>query len=288
MTLSNLGFETVGTNPGDALGWSVTETITRERRALWGSAVLVDEEDFETEWSSNESYFFVFIGLLTDLEPAIFDTSLGSPNGVEDFEDGWSSNEGYSFELGSNAIAVFDGPKNFEDFETEWSNNQSYLFVLSGGMSALFDVALEAFENFEEEWRSNESYDFTMGSVDAALFVVNFVFGSPVTAAHENFESAYAEHLVSFTPGTDRVNLTSHGFTTDDVLTFRVVGPGALPGGLNLGTQYFVISVLANTFQVSLTFGGTAVDVTDSGSGTIYVARDTAVYWAQRIDQPIV
>lgn len=286
--LSNLGFETAGTNPGDALAWGVSETITRERRALWGSVVLVDDEEFETEWSTNEDYLFAFVGLLIDLEPGIFDAALGSPNGVEDFEDGWSSNEGYSFDLGSNAAAVFDGPFNYENFETGWGND-TYLFTPPGGTLAVFDSAgtPENYEDFEERWRSNESYAFTMGSTDAALFVVQVVLGSPVTAGHENFESVYAEHLVTFTPSTDVVNYTANPLDDDEIVTFRVVGPGGLPGGLGLGVQYFVVNDATNTVQVSQTIAGTAIDITSVGTGTIYVARDTTNFWIQRVDEPI-
>jgi hypothetical protein len=288
--LTNLGFETAGTDPGDALAWSVSETITRELHVLWGSAVRSDVEWFETEWSTNEDYLFAFEGLLIDLTPAIFDSSLGSPNGAEDFEDGWSSNEGYSFDLGSSSTASFDtSPEDFEDYEEGWSSNQSYSFTLGSSTAASFDTAgtPEAFEDFEELWRSNEGYDFAMGSVDAALFVVQVVFGSPVTAAHENFESVFAEHLVTFTPATDLVNYTATPLDDDEIVTFRVVGLGGLPGGLSPETQYFVVSAATNSVKVSLTLAGTAVDITTVGTGAIYVARDTANYWIERVDEPI-
>ncbi len=287
MALTNLGFED-GTD-GDADSWTVSETTTRERRALFGSVVLVDDEEFETEWSSNESYLFAFVGFPTDLDIDIFDTGLGSPNGAENFEDGWSSNEGYSFELDSSETAVFVGPFGYESFETGWSSNESYFFTLPAPTAASFDTAgtPEAFEDFEERWSSNESYAFAMGSTDAALFVVQVLFGSPVTAGHENFESVFAEHLVTFTPGTDLVNYTANPLDDDELVTFRVVGPGGLPNGLSLGVQYFVVNDATNTVQVSQTLGGSAIDILTTGSGAIYVQRDPANFWIQYVDEPI-
>lgn len=43
---------------------------------------------------------------------------------------------------------------------------------------------------------------------------------------------------------------------------------GALPAGLSLNTDYYVIAPAANTFQLSLTLGGAVVDITTDGTGT--------------------
>lgn len=45
---------------------------------------------------------------------------------------------------------------------------------------------------------------------------------------------------------------------------------GALPGGLSADRDYFVVSPTATTFQVSLTSGGSAVDITTAGTGNTY------------------
>ncbi|MEE4381056.1 MAG: hypothetical protein V2J02_03590, partial [Pseudomonadales bacterium] len=65
--------------------------------------------------------------------------------------------------------------------------------------------------------------------------------------------------------GTDTITLNGHGLQDDA----RVVFFGAdLPAPLVEGTTYFVINATANTFQVSATQGGAAIDLTDAGSGT--------------------
>ena len=60
---------------------------------------------------------------------------------------------------------------------------------------------------------------------------------------------------------------TDDGFADNDTVQFTNSG-GALPAGLAAGTQYFVRDVAAATLKVSETFGGSAVNITGTGSGT--------------------
>ena len=76
----------------------------------------------------------------------------------------------------------------------------------------------------------------------------------------------------TFVPGdvddtTDIITSTAHGMSNDQVLRFTNTG-GALPAGLEINTDYYVINANVNDFQVSLTSGGGAVDMTDAGTGT--------------------
>lgn len=84
---------------------------------------------------------------------------------------------------------------------------------------------------------------------------------------------------VTFTAdaSADTLTAANHGVVNGTILTVSNTG-GALPTGLVAGTTYFAISATANTFQVSLTLGGVAVDITGSGSGTnTFVAEDGIV-----------
>jgi len=92
--------------------------------------------------------------------------------------------------------------------------------------------------------------------------------------------------------GTFTVNATSnvftsaaHGLSNGDMINFDT--DGTLPGGLSkyieevdtfifepYGLIYYVISATTDTFQVSLTPGGSAVDITTTGSGTHYWYTD--------------
>ncbi len=73
---------------------------------------------------------------------------------------------------------------------------------------------------------------------------------------------------------TDFITNNTHGRSNGDVITVSNSG-GALPAGLTANTPYYVINKTANTFQVSLTAGGVAVDITDNGTGTqTYAVKD--------------
>lgn len=63
----------------------------------------------------------------------------------------------------------------------------------------------------------------------------------------------------------------SHGFVnTNTVVVWTVPGVG-LPTGVSEGTVYFVVGSATDTFQLSLTSGGAAIDITAVGS--CYVQR---------------
>lgn len=65
---------------------------------------------------------------------------------------------------------------------------------------------------------------------------------------------------------TDIVTSTGHGLIEGHQVVLTTTG--TLPAGLSLATYYFVKYIDANTFYLSTTLGGAAVNVTDTGSGT--------------------
>lgn len=72
---------------------------------------------------------------------------------------------------------------------------------------------------------------------------------------------------------TDTLTSNGHSLTAGQAVRVRVTN-GTVPGGLSTGTQYFIVNPTTNTFQVALTPGGAAVDITSVGSGQIEVRRD--------------
>lgn len=73
--------------------------------------------------------------------------------------------------------------------------------------------------------------------------------------------------LTSISNGTPAVfTLNSHGRSNGQTIVLSTTG--ALPTGLIVGTVYYIINTATNTFNVSLTSGGAAVNTTGAGSGT--------------------
>lgn len=70
-----------------------------------------------------------------------------------------------------------------------------------------------------------------------------------------------------FTAATsDTITSAGHGLSNGDVLILTT--SDTLPAGLSTGTPYYVINKTTDTFEVSTESGGSAVDITDTGTGT--------------------
>lgn len=85
----------------------------------------------------------------------------------------------------------------------------------------------------------------------------------------------FSSYTKTFAPGdvntgTEVITINSHGFTDGTVVRFS--SSGSLPTGLSASVDYFIISATTNTFQVSTTFGGSAENISATGSGTHTVA----------------
>lgn len=78
---------------------------------------------------------------------------------------------------------------------------------------------------------------------------------------------------VDTTLTNDQLFSVAHGLADNDrVMLFNVFAE-SLPTGLTEGTVYHVVSSAANTFKVSTTQGGAAVDITAVGGGEGYWQR---------------
>jgi len=78
-------------------------------------------------------------------------------------------------------------------------------------------------------------------------------------------------------PATDFITAEIHGKLNDDIVRF--IG-NDLPAGLSAGVDYYVINRTGDTFQVSNTLGGLAVNITDEGSGLMrFTHIDPGFLW---------
>lgn len=62
---------------------------------------------------------------------------------------------------------------------------------------------------------------------------------------------------------TDTITSPAHGFTNGDKIQFYA---GTMPGGLSENVTYFIVNATTDTFQVSATAGGSAINITSDGS----------------------
>lgn len=78
---------------------------------------------------------------------------------------------------------------------------------------------------------------------------------------------------VDTTLTNDQFLSPGHGLSnTDRVMLFNVLGT-TLPTGVSEGTVYFVVNAATDTFKVSTTSGGAAVDLTAVGGGECYFEK---------------
>lgn len=77
--------------------------------------------------------------------------------------------------------------------------------------------------------------------------------------------------VVTSTFAADTLDATAHGLADTNKVQFST--SGTLPAPLQENTDYFVVSTAANTFKVSLTSGGAAINLADDGTGTHEVRR---------------
>lgn len=71
----------------------------------------------------------------------------------------------------------------------------------------------------------------------------------------------------------DQLFAPAHGMSDGDrVMLFNVFG-GTIPVGLTEGSVYYVVSSATNTFKVSTTLAGAAVDLTAVGNGQVFYQR---------------
>lgn len=63
----------------------------------------------------------------------------------------------------------------------------------------------------------------------------------------------------------DTITSNGHGLSDTNRVTLQTVAGESLPTGLSASVIYYVVSSATNTFKVSLTSGGSAVDITAVG-----------------------
>lgn len=93
-----------------------------------------------------------------------------------------------------------------------------------------------------------------------------------ISVASDNIKKNFQSNssFVQVSP-TNTITINSHGFTNGNKVIFS--STGVVPGGLVAGNLYYVVNKTTNTFQVSTSIGGSAVSLTDVGTGQHTVTR---------------
>lgn len=102
--------------------------------------------------------------------------------------------------------------------------------------------------------------DWTVGNEPAPA-------GIPSTNINANDPLvAFKDKDFTVDPGTDTLTSINHSFDNDDLA--QVVSEGTLPTPLSDGTDYYIVNKTDDTFQLSLTMGGSPIDILDVGIGS--------------------
>lgn len=83
---------------------------------------------------------------------------------------------------------------------------------------------------------------------------------------------------------TNILDSPAHGLVTDQQVRLEAFGGApTLPGGLSANTTYWVITALTDSFQLALTQGGAAIDLTAAGRALVHKLTPKVI---QQNDQP--
>lgn len=83
------------------------------------------------------------------------------------------------------------------------------------------------------------------------------------------FLDADDPRLFTADESTDYLTAPAHGLSDDQTVRIEDVPGGTLPTGLSEDTTYYVINSTADTFQLSTSQGGAAVNMTADGAGVV-------------------
>lgn len=116
---------------------------------------------------------------------------------------------------------------------------------------------------------TGNTYPATANLTSETLF-----FGSFFTINNQERIVYTAAPHKQFTADTSDVLTNTngqHNLQNGEVVVFATTD--TLPAPLSLSTAYYVVERTGNTFKVSATLGGSAINITDTGIGTHYYAK---------------
>jgi len=276
MAIANGSFESEGASPGAASGWVSTYVSSLEQWADFDQnptdTFTRPHEDFESGWTppDDQAWIGAFLGDTIDIEAAIFNVGPGQTP-YEHFERAWPEPADIFIPaLSAIEVALFDG-ETVEDFEDGWGTID---LAMGATTAALFDA--ETAEDFEEGWGtfSEDIADFSP---------VAAVFDGSNPEPVEDFEESVAPAEFTATLGSDTLTLASSPspILVNGQKVYVENLDGELPSPLQADVQYFLVGVSGSSFKLASSFNGTALDLTNDGTGTQRLLRDPSLWWSR-------
>ncbi len=114
-------------------------------------------------------------------------------------------------------------------------------------------------------------YTFSDGSSETSLSPIGFQTNRTKTFVDGNVNT-----------GTEFIAITDHSYP--NAANIRLESTGTLPAGLSLNTDYFIVGRTDDTFQLSLTLGGSAVNITAAASGGTHTVKPVKCFAVEVFD----
>ncbi len=108
-----------------------------------------------------------------------------------------------------------------------------------------------------------------------ASFADIFTFGLElhINGVKRYLYSTYPFLRATVNTGTNFVTNFDGAHNLDNGDTIFFATTGTMPAPLDVVTNYFIVNRTGSTFQVALTAGGSAIDITTSGTGILYYIK---------------
>jgi len=286
MSIDNNSFEIAASSPapsGRPANWTVTEVSTSVEYAAFSVFGASPDEGYPYEsceigWPDE---YQTLIAALDDDNTtiAIFDVGPGQQL-VEDFENNWASPPDV-FEIISIEYAEFDSLE-YEAFESGWGTI-IFAFTTELSLASFGSYPGDDYESFESEWRDNETSYVQTGT---PLTYTNAEFrDESTTNEYEPFESTVFDRNFTVDTGTNKVELTIHGFSNADIVYFYADNDeSSLPEPIEEDTPYFVVNAATDDFEIEEQIGDGTITITSAGFGTFKVQADYNKFWTEELE----
>jgi hypothetical protein len=113
-----------------------------------------------------------------------------------------------------------------------------------------------------------------IAAINSAITLLNGYFAESLTiltgtGLHTNNRQVNPFAVTAQVNPANTLTATGHGLQADDRVRIQALSSAWVPGGLSSTVTYYVVNVVGDTFQVSLTSGGAPISITSSGTSPI-------------------